>query len=559
MPHVLMGALAIPFIVHQNSWYEWSNALWLLDLQTAHVSAYGVPSYFIDAAGSYFYPQQLFYAGPGLSLLAYFALVFGTWPVFAALTAAAFSAASAGVSWTARNLGVSPRLAIIPGVLFASTPYVVSNLYGRGAWAELLAIGGVALALGAATSLLTGRARSQPLVLVVLALSVAWIAGMHNLTLLFTALLAPLLAVALFPILRVAARVALRRYALVFFGAVSGLALVGVFLAPNVWLGGQTVTSHSSRLLLTAINGFDRPSVVFDPILSQPPNAGNTDLHTETLVLPLVWCFGTALAAAFRRRFDARTVLSLTSLTLVGIGITLLIADPHWWLHFPTTLTAIQFPFRLVTYLALLTVLAVAMLLASPAIHRSRTAVGLLLLATAWQVGLATDLAISAKQRGAGVPPTAASVRANVLPLAWAPFQQVEFRLVISHPIPAPSQQASVDPIGDDSPPQISMWGSQPVGSLVATALVSSPLIRVAGDASVAGATVAGLDVLRVNRSPWHVTVSSVCDTCVRALLGQEPLALFLGRLLSVLGCLAILSLFGAEVMRRRKRQSHDR
>ncbi len=51
-----MGAVAVPFIVRQNAWYEWSNTLWLLELQTAHVSAFGFPSYFIDAAGMYFNP-----------------------------------------------------------------------------------------------------------------------------------------------------------------------------------------------------------------------------------------------------------------------------------------------------------------------------------------------------------------------------------------------------------------------------------------------------------------------------------------------------------------------
>lgn len=107
---MLIALLALPFTVSQNSWYEWSNASWLLELQTAHVHAFGTPSYFTDAAGMLFYPQQLFYAGPLVSVLAYPAVVLGAWPVFAAVTALTFPAMSAGVSWTARNLGV-------PGVL----------------------------------------------------------------------------------------------------------------------------------------------------------------------------------------------------------------------------------------------------------------------------------------------------------------------------------------------------------------------------------------------------------------------------------------------------------
>ena len=77
-PHALVGALALPFILHQNSEFEWANVLWLLDLQTAHVMAHGVPTFFIDAPHMYFYPQQLFYAGPALSVMAYPSVLLGT-------------------------------------------------------------------------------------------------------------------------------------------------------------------------------------------------------------------------------------------------------------------------------------------------------------------------------------------------------------------------------------------------------------------------------------------------------------------------------------------------
>jgi hypothetical protein len=182
LPHLAVGLIALPFIVHQNAWHEWANALWLLDLQTAHVAAHGIPTYFINPRGGgaagpvteqYFYPVFPFYGGTTFSLLAYPAVVFGTWPVFAASIAGAYIAASAGLSWTARNLGVASRLAVMPGVLFALTPYIVSNLYGKGAWTELVAVGALGVALGAATSLTSGRARNRPAMIAVLALAVA--------------------------------------------------------------------------------------------------------------------------------------------------------------------------------------------------------------------------------------------------------------------------------------------------------------------------------------------------------------------------------------------------
>jgi hypothetical protein len=546
LPHALVAGLAIPFIVRQNSWYEWANTLWLLELQTAHVSAHGIPSFFTDAAGSYFYPQQLFYAGPMLGILAYPALVLGPWPVFAAAAAGAFAATSAGISWTARNLGVPPRLAIAPGILFAVTPYTVSNLYGRGDWTELLAMGFLAVALGAATSLLSGRARCEPAALAVLTLAVAGIAGTHNLTLLFGALLAPVLGVALLPLLPGSARLLRRRFALVFAGALTGIAVCGAFLIPNVWLSGRTVTGRYSYLFLTELRGFDRPSVIFDPVLSQPSGSSGTYLHTQTLVAPLIWCVAVIAVAAARRWLPRRAVVTLALLGVSIVSVTLLIADPSWWHSFPHLFTVIQFPFRLVSYLALLTVIVIAVLLAVPALRESRAAIALLLLATAWQIGLAGYLALSAQPRGAKVDPTADNVRASRVPPGFAPGQQIQFRLVTHNPIRPPRQQASVAPIGDDSPSLVALSGSQPVGSLVATRVVASPLIRFAGDVSVAGASEDGLDVLRVNRSPWHATVRPVCNTCVGAITGRAPLALLAGRVASLSGTLVLLGLIAA-------------
>ena len=555
VPHALVGALALPFIVHQNAEFEWANALWLLDLQTAHVGVYGIPTFFIDAPHMYFYPQQVFYAGPGLSVMAYASLVFGTWPVFAAVTAGAFIAASAGLSWTARNLGVPSRLAIVPGILFAVTPYTVSNLYGRGAWSELVAVGALSVALGGATSLVTSRARSRPAVIAVLALAVAAIAGVHNITLLFSALFAPVLGVALLPLLSGSHAQLLRRYALVLAGGLIGVAVCGAFLLPNVWLSSRTVINSFSGEFLRKVNGFDRLNLIFDPIPRQPPGTVGTDLRTQTLAAALIWCFGAAALATSRRWLDRRAQITLVLLGLAGLGTTLLITNPSWWLSFPSTLRAIQFPFRLVTYLSLLIVLGIIVLLANPVLRRNRAIIVMLVLATAWQVGVAGLLAVMTRAQGAHPAPTPASVRPGSTPPGFRyQAQKVGFRLVTHHPLEAPTQQAHVAPIGDDTPPHIRLSGSEPVGSLVATRVVASPLISFTGDVSVAGATADGFEVVRVKRSPWRATVGPVCGACLSALTGRAPLALLAGRLLSLIGALALLGLLLASISGTRRR-----
>jgi len=540
--------MAVPFVVHQNSWYEWGNSLWLLELQTAHVSAHGLPTYFIDAPAQYFYPNFVFYGGPAYSLLAYPSVIFGAWPVFAATTLAAFVAASAGLSWTARNLGVPSRLAIVPGVLFALTPYLVSNLYGRGAWTELVAVGALGVALGAATSLTSGRSRNPPITIAALALAVAAIAGTHNITLLFSALLAPLIGLSLLPMLHGSPRELVRRHLLVAAGALTGVAICGVFLVPDIWLSGRTIASTVSTDFLEQLHGFDAFAVVFDPFLGQPHVAAATDLHTQTLLLPLLWLIvGTAIGAG-RRSWGRPTMLALAVIGLSAAALATLITHPSWWLSFPSTLRAIQFPFRLVTYLALFTVLGVIALLATPAIRASRLAVTTLLLVCGWQVGLATDLALTAQARGARPFPTSSNVSTDSVPRAFEPglLQASQFRLVVDHPLSPPGPLASVAPLGGDTPREILLSGGQPPGSLVATNVVASPLIHISGQAVAIGATPGGFEVLRVDRratAPWHARVAPACGSCLRALTGGAPLALLAAKLTSLLGVLALLGL----------------
>ena len=546
LTHLAVGLIALPFIVHQNAWSEWSNSLWLLDLQTAHVAAHGIPTYFIDAPDQYFYPWFVFYGGAAFSFLAYPAVVLGTWPVFAASCAGAFIAASAGVSWTARNLGVPSRLAIVPGVLFALTPYTVSNLYGRGAWSELVAVGALGVALGAATSLTSGRARNRPLTIAALALAVAGVAGTHNITLLFSALIAPLLGLALLPLLHEPKRELIHRHLLVLAGAATGVAICGAFLIPDIWLSGRTLASATATNYLRGLSVYDTFGATFNPFLGEPVVAGGSDLHTETLVVPLLWLIVMAAISVRRRWLDRRTGTTLALVACFSIATALLITDPFWWLSFPPALQAIQFPFRLVTYLALLTVLGIIALLATPSVQRSRLAIIALLLSAAWQVGLAVVLvATSPAQGGEPMPhPTPSNVSVGSVPTAFAPWQASQFRLVGENPIAAPGPLAEVGPIGDDTPRGIVLSGNQPPESLVDTNVVASPLIKVTGDATIAGTSPAGFDVLRVNSARanpyWYATIAPACGSCLGALTGKAPFALFLGKLASLTGAIAL-------------------
>ena len=220
--------------------------------------------------------------------------------------------------------------------------------------------------------------------------------------------------------------------------------------------------------------------------------------------------------------------------------------------HFPTTLQAIQFPFRLVSYLALTTVLLVAVLLARPEVARSRTLCGVLALAAALQLSLAGYLAVSARFLPAHAPPiTAASIRTDRVPAAYEPSQRASYRISGSAVVATPSTTAAASPIGLDTPTRVTLFGDQKPGTLVLTRVVDSPLIAVTGEAQRAGVSPDGSLVLKTLKRPWRATVQAPCDACL--IPHAAPAALIVGHWASLLGLVALLGLCGSALMGRRR------
>ena len=126
-------------------------------------------------------------------------------------------------------------------------------------------------------------------------------------------------------------------------GGVIGVALCGVFLVPDIWLSSRTLITTQSAGLLRVLHGFDAFRQVFAPTLSQPHGtARGTDLHTQTLVAPLVWLVVVAAVAVGRRRLGWRPAAALAGIGLLSLLVALLITDPSWWYSFPSQLQAVQ-------------------------------------------------------------------------------------------------------------------------------------------------------------------------------------------------------------------------
>jgi hypothetical protein len=562
VPPLLVALLTLPFIIHQNAWWEWANPYWFLGRQTAHVSATGLPTLFLQLETGAFNPYYVYYAGPTLSVLAYPAVLIGAWPVFAAATVAATVAGYLGIWWAARTLGLSRRLAILPGLAFATTPFLVSTLYDRGAWAELVAANAAAVLLAGLLAVTFRRpgARDTGALIAILS-AAAVIAGTHNITLMVSAVVLPLLLSALLPLRPPDAPPLGRALARAAVAGAAGIALTAAWLLPNLWYGRDTLIAQPriNDDTLSNFPGGASASALLTPWphVPGPIVDGGRMIHPQLPVLVLLWTVGAFAVLLARRRVPVRVLGSTLALVALGAALVVLVAHQPWWLHFPSLMRAIQFPFRLLTYVSLIIALGSVLAMRALGIGRGgRLAITALGVAVIVQIGFAAYVALDSQATTAflGVkPPREADARAAAVPAAFSLpnlLTPLQFR-VIDRPTStdAVSADASIaidDPLTSD---RATLGGAQPVGSEVVVPVAWSPYVRVTGGASLVGRDAQGAMVVRIDATGpdghWAAVVSPA-----------TPWPLALGRWLSLFSVAALLAAGVAALARRRRRRS---
>ncbi|HEV7751121.1 MAG TPA: hypothetical protein VGO71_06255 [Baekduia sp.] len=572
LPPLLVGLLALPFVLWQNSWWEWATPFWLLQRQAAHVSAHGVPTLFLHTASGAFNPFFAFYGGFTLSALAYPAAVIGAWPVFVAATVIAMVSGYLGIWWTARNLGLSHRLAVLPALTFSTTPYLLSDLYGRGAWAELIAVNAAAVMLGALTALLWRRERSGAGPLAALALCGATIAGTHNITLLLSTVALPLIVLAVLPLapLSAAPRTTVRRLAQAAVAAALGVGLTGAWLIPSLWLGPDTYVAGPSLndKMFRARDGLLELSNVLLPWPVVPHELTLRWIYAQAPVLPMLWALvACGLVAWARRRRPDRVVAVVTGLSLLGAAMLLLIVDPQWWLSFPAIVKVVQLPYRIIPYLGMVIALGVVVGLASTPARRARWMTGALVLAVVVQLAAAGWLVVNSEASGSVASRSrAGDVRVYGEPASFSTagfVTQYQFH-VIGHPtIAVPRARAQGTVLDDATKSDVArLGGTNRKGDRLRTPIVWSPLVRVTGGARIAGRDRFGRAVIEVTRTDasgrWTASARPQCAFCADAIGGDAPWQLLAARLLTLASALALAAAAIAGVRRRRRRRSTD-
>jgi hypothetical protein len=558
LPPLLIAALLIPFVVSQNAWYEWQNAYWFIQREAEHVSEHGVPTFFLHTKDGTFYPFFVFYGGFTIGLLGYPAALFGAWPVFVGSMVAAVVGGYLGIWWAAQNLGLSRRLAVLPALIYATTPYVLSDAYGRGAWAELVGVNAVAVMLGGWTAVLRSEARYPKLGLAALVGSGAVLAGTHNVTLLMTAAVLPLIVLALLPftsggmaLVAVLARLARGTVAIVL-----GIGLTGAWLLPNLWLGPNTYITDMALNQDTTVGTapFERITNVLSPWPIVPKEFnGSMWIYAQAPALAICWVF-VALAITLvgsRRGVPRGVIASSVALVTVGIGVFVLVTHPLWWPHFPRLVQTVQMPMRMLPYVAMITAVAVTVLLMGLGQRRARRPlVSALVIVVAVQA-LTAIYVVASGHPGVALTATVMhrdDIRVDEEPSPFSGPQEVvpyQFR-VLGQPkgdqtVAARFPSTLDSPLTSDA---ATIRGAANVGDQIATDIVDSPLVRISGDARVAGRDANGLVLLKVTRTDanrgFTAVVRGQCALCLSSEGG--PWQLRVGRLITLLSFALLLT-----------------
>jgi hypothetical protein len=555
VPPLLVGLLALPFIQRQNSWWEWNNVFWMLERQTEHVKAHGVPTFFLHNLSGAFNPFFVYYAGFTCSLLAYPAALFGAWPVFAASVVVAIVCGYLGIWWTARNLGLSAPLAVLPALIFATTPYVLSEMYGRGAWAELIAVNAVAVMLGALTALLWHPERRRLPAYAALVASAAMVCGTHNLTLLMAAVLLPLLLLVVLPLRPAGSAPLLPSLARAGIALALGAGLTAAWLIPNLWFGPSTWVSQAvlNEREFTDTHGQLALSNVLSPLPAIPDEFHGRWVFDQPPVTAMAWALlAFALIFALQRQGSRRVAYAVAGIVALAVALMLLIVHPFWWLHFPRLIKTVQFPFRLLPYLAMLTALATVLGLTVLRGTARRWMIGLLAVLVVVQIGGAVHIVTKSQAGGAFlvIPASPSDLPVEGEPTSFAAegiLVHLQFRVLQDPYGGKPNGAPARIDVGDLITGDVGkLTGTARAGARVMAPVVWSPFVRITGDARIVGRDAGGATMLAVTHTDpagrWQAKAEAA-----------HPWQVVLGRVISVFSAIAIVAYLIVLLVRRRR------
>jgi hypothetical protein len=426
---------------------DFTNHIWLSWLAGRGLAEAGHPVYFINTTtAGVFEPWFAFYGGTLYTVAGGLSELIGGHPIVAYLAIAMLGIAGsyAGMLWLGRQLGLSRWMSHVPALVVVTSAYYVSNLYGRGAWTEFMACAAIPPMLASALKL-TRAARWRPWPVLVFVVSTIVFTGSHNITLLWGTTVIALALAILWLALDRPRELPFRRLAMVAGLGLASLLVSAWFLVPDISYAKdvqahlETALGEGASPAYKAFLGptltFDTFGALFDPLRHVPPESTVPALYVQAPDWFLIWALFAgplllwrrgARAAAPRRaagrggadprsrrgraaardsagrsaRAATMTLRTERTLLRVWVGaaalfaiLVLMIMARPFWDGMPFPFNAIQFPFRLNTYVFY--AVSALVLISALALQRSAGEARMRVTARRLRVGLAAACVVS--------------------------------------------------------------------------------------------------------------------------------------------------------------------
>jgi hypothetical protein len=351
----LLAALAVLLIaspmLFTTSGFEldFTNHLWIMWVAGRDLWQAGHPSYFLNADRlGVFDPMLAFYGGSLYTIVGFCSQIIGGHPLptYLGFTTAIIAASYGGTLWLARQLGVSRWLSHAPALTVVTSAYYVTNLYGRGDWPEFVGTAIIPLLLASGLALARSDGwRAWPLTLFVG--SSVLFSGSHNITLVWgsTVIGAALLLI----------WIGMGRNRALPYSRLLKLAALFVactltnawFLVPDVLYSGKVLVHIDVGVILWFV--FDTAGNLFDPLRRVPSTSGTPALYVQLQVYFVVWSLAASVLVLRRGGVRALRGVWLAVAGLAACLLAMLMITPFWSIV-PFPWNTLQFPYRIVTY-----------------------------------------------------------------------------------------------------------------------------------------------------------------------------------------------------------------
>jgi hypothetical protein len=530
--------------------YDFTNHLWLVWVQEHAISAHLFPTYFTNtAANGVFYPVFMFYGGTLYAATGALAAILGGAVVVAYVGVILLSIAAAygGLLWLARQLGARSWTAHAPAITYVTSAYYVTNLYGRGAWPEFVAVSALPLVFAGGWRLVSAAA-VEPWPAVLFVVAVIFFSGAHNITLMLGALFLVLVLAGLLIGIGRELTVPRRRIGVMLGLFVLAISVNAWFLLPDLVHASDT-QAVGQLYTWAQTKEFNTPWILFDPLRTVPTQSSTPSLFVQAPDWAVLWAFAAtaALWTSSPRRF--RRAACWLWIVLAAIVALILIAP--LWDGLPGLIKNMQFPYRLNTYVSLaaagLVLIWVVVMQGAPTGRRVR----LLALGLAGAIEVSCALCVwqlwvpNTRQPLAYANRNRIFVSVHQPPRAW---DDVNNYADASQPVvPTNASPLLIDPAEVNSD-HVTLTVDPPAGDRpFPVNLDPGPYaVRVGGGLERVGRTTAGSSVLRRVRpgsGPVQLTLAPASGSVT------------LGRWLSILSIVALLSLLATGAVRRALRR----